>query len=312
MGLKRGRSSTSRTKQLNTAACRRTPFQQFEQWSSNIHALASVVKQAHRANVTARQQTITIHHSPSTKQKKDSMNIAIRNDSRRGCGVRRPGGLYLVSDGIPVACGRLPVPIVECPTCHGGIKLTRGWTWIDAGELVSKRNCTAPAKQCMTCPTITGQHGLLTIGGSYYPTPDTWIEEAKRLGVSRRLPRASNTRLPQLPKGFKLGETWVFVAHRKAIPADPPCGKDINALVGGCRRKPGHDGNCSLEREMVPAIFHAFKPTAAEYVVRGDETDEEIAALEKRGITPVKVLVDGVPLGLQAGDIRRAKAPFLL
>lgn len=39
----------------------------------------------------------------------------------------------------------------------------------------------------------------------------------------------------------------------------------------------------------LPGIFHAFRPTAIEYVTRGDETAEEIEALDKRGTTPVKV-----------------------
>jgi hypothetical protein len=38
-----------------------------------------------------------------------------------------------------------------------------------------------------------------------------------------------------------------------------------------------------------PGIFHMFKPSAVEYVVKGDESDEKLADLEKRGITPVKV-----------------------
>ena len=34
----------------------------------------------------------------------------------------------------------------------------------------------------------------------------------------------------------------------------------------------------------------AFQPTAIEYVVKGDETEEELEALEARGIEPVKVI----------------------
>lgn len=72
-------------------------------------------------------------------------------------------------------------------------------------------------------------------------------------GVSRRLPGNS------LPHGFVIGETWVMLAHRKG------------------------------SENQTPAIFHAFKPAAVEYIVTGQETDKELAALGKRGITPVIV-----------------------
>jgi hypothetical protein len=70
-------------------------------------------------------------------------------------------------------------------------------------------------------------------------------------------------RLSQVPKDFKVGETWVLVAHRKAIK--------------------------NADDSWTAGIFHAFRPQAVEYVVRGTETDEEIEALVKRGLTPVQV-----------------------
>lgn len=215
-------------------------------------------------------------------------NVQVRHDSVRGCGTRKPGGLYLVSAGTGFPCGRLPVPLERCPTCDHGIKPTRGWTWVDAGELLSKRNCAAPATQCAGCPTITGKHGLIWIGEQFYPTPQHWLREAGDQGVSRRI--------KAIPKDFVLGETWVLVAHRKAIPA-PSCAKVYDLTGDACRRREAHEGACGPEWEYIPGIFQAFKPTAVEYVTRGDETDEELEQLEKRGITPVKVYVDGELVG---------------
>ena len=37
------------------------------------------------------------------------------------------------------------------------------------------------------------------------------------------------------------------------------------------------------------AIFHAFRPTAVEYIVKGSESPAELDRLEKRGLTLVKV-----------------------
>ena len=41
-----------------------------------------------------------------------------------------------------------------------------------------------------------------------------------------------------------------------------------------------------------PGIFHAFRPSAIEYIVTGEETTEELEAMEKRGFTLVEVCRD--------------------
>ena len=189
------------------------------------------------------------------------MAIETRHDRKRGCGWRQPGGLYLVSGGPGMACGTLPIPLGRCPSCDSGIKPTRSWTWVDAAVLIGGRGtCAAAADHCGGCAlrNLTGRHGLLWIGGQFYPTPDAWTQEALTQGVSRRI--------SALPKGFVIGETWALVAHRQVIR--------------------GTDG------ELLPAVFHAFQPSAVEYVVRGDESDETLARLQARGITPVRVVRD--------------------
>lgn len=194
------------------------------------------------------------------------MTVETRLDNKRGCGWRKPGGLYLMSGGLSTGCEAMPVPLVVCPTCHGGIKPARGFTWIDTKALMNHRMSEPGATGCPDtfCPFggSQGKHGLIWIGGAYYKTPEDWTREAREQGVSRRI--------SAVPKDFKLGETWVLVAHREAIVKTP-------AAEG-------------VEPEYEAAIFHAFMPTAIEYVVKGDETEDELAKLEKRGITPVKVV----------------------
>jgi len=193
--------------------------------------------------------------------------IQTRVDSKRGCGWRKPRGLYLVSEGLSKPCGKLPLKLDICPCCGNGIKPARGWTWINPSLLVEPDKCKS--RGCGVCPLGTKpvtEAGLIWIGEAHYKTPEAWMKEVKRLGVSRRIHR--------IPRGFKLGETWVFVAHRLAI-------------------LKSFDSN-----EYLSAIFHAFRPEAIEYVVEGNETDEEIEALEKRGITPVKVERKGETEGL--------------
>lgn len=187
------------------------------------------------------------------------MPIAVRVEGKRGCGFRKPGGLYLISDGPGRSCGRLPLELTVCPCCGAGIKPSRGWTWVDADALLENSVCLA--KDCDTCPlsqTEIGHAGLLWIGGEFYKTTRDFDGEAERMGISRRI--------AAVPNDFVLGQTWVLLAHRAAITKE----------IGGTFT-------------AVAAIFRMFCPQRIEYVVTGKETPEEIAALEKRGITPVIV-----------------------
>lgn len=144
---------------------------------------------------------------------------------------------------------------------------------MDGDALLGYSACTDPLPKTKPCPASQpmGRVGLIWVGEKFYPTPADFSREAAEMGISRRL--------PTLPKGFKLGETWVFLAHRKAVYL-------------------GYSGLFSefngVDKHFYSAcIFSIFKPTAVEYVVRGDETPERLQKLIDRGITPVKVLPAG-------------------
>lgn len=187
--------------------------------------------------------------------------ITVKHEHARGCGYRKPGGLYLVAGRIGGPCGKLPIPLTVCPCCNQGIKFSRGFTWI-GHKLVSDAPCATDP--CRICPVWHGRHekyGLLWVGEKFYPTPDDFIRETERQGVSKRI--------ATVPKDFVLGVDWVLLAHRKVIH----------------QFSPPYTG----DSELTPGIFQAFKPTAIEYVVRGDESNEELDRLEKRGITLVEV-----------------------
>jgi hypothetical protein len=107
--------------------------------------------------------------------------------------------------------------------------------------------------------------GLLWIGTRFYPTVEDFLVEARDQGISRRLP------LDHIPRGFKAGETCVFLGHRHALRVVLDEGED-----------------------MIPGIVAIWRPQRIEKVVEEDITDEEIEALAKRGIEPVIVRpVDG-------------------
>ena len=102
---------------------------------------------------------------------------------------------------------------------------------------------------------------LLWVGKQFYPTPGVYLDEAAKMGISRRL--------KAIPRNFELGKTWIWLAHMECIPDS--------------------DG------AYLPGVFHIFKPSRMEYIVTGKETEEELDGLEKRGFT----LVDVVRLGEQ-------------
>ena len=187
------------------------------------------------------------------------IDIQIRQDHKRGCGWRRPGGKYLVGGEMVAPCGKLPHSLDHCPTCNRGIKPSRGWTWINAKALLLPGHCKLDPKTiCATCclRDPPERAGLLWIGGKFYPTPEAFTSEAAKLGISRRI--------AQIPKDFKVGETLVLLAHRR-----------VSFSWG--------------EEHPHPGIFAAFIPRAIEYVVKGDESPEQLERVQKQGCTLVRI-----------------------
>lgn len=188
--------------------------------------------------------------------------ITTKIEAARGCGYRKGGGIYLVSDGIGAPCCKLPYELTVCPCCHAGIKPSRGFQWVSS-SLFSGSPCFNPDDMA-TCPMNLGPDikvGLMWVGEKFYPTALDFTREANSMGTSKRL--------AAIPKDIEVGKTWVYLAHRKAV-------SKIDGTVV----------------TYFPGIFRAFRPDRIEYVVKGTETEEELEKLEKRGLTLVKVIRD--------------------
>jgi hypothetical protein len=189
------------------------------------------------------------------------------SEPKRGCGYRKVGGKYLVGGGVAVACDRLPLELSVCPCCHAGIKQSRGWTWVNVAMLVGgiHPNCLDdfPCPLCMETSKM-GNAGLLWIGEKFYPTPQDFDREGAQMGFSRRI--------SAIPRDFKVGETWVLLAHRKTFKTIEP------------------DENGVLRDTFKPGIFKVWRPTRIEQLCKeSDRNSEMVAELIKRGITPVFV-----------------------
>lgn len=173
------------------------------------------------------------------------MKVVRQVEKARGCGYRRPSaggvGIYLVGPSTTMACGRLPFRLHVCSTCGGGIKPSRGWTWINPRALfeVDARalsKCSIPRALCSACwlgDAAPVRAGLLWIGEKFYPSPHDFMREATLFGVSRKI--------PAIPHGFVLGKTIVYFAHRNAVVT--------------------HDD------DIAAGIFAAFRPTGIDLVI---------------------------------------------
>lgn len=188
-----------------------------------------------------------------------------RVEQKRGCGYRKPGGLYVMGGKLAKACGVLPIELSVCPCCSGGIKQTRSMSFISS-QLIESKQCDKLG--CgKTCEPFASQKefGLMWVGTAHYPNASDFRQEAARIGVSKRI--------PFIPKKLIVGVTWILLAHPKAISHFDP--KDEKEPI-----------------KFKKGVFSAFLPDRIEYVVKGTETEKELNNMESRGITLVKVIRD--------------------
>lgn len=184
----------------------------------------------------------------------------------RSCGFRKVGGLYLIGSGIITTCNRLPYNLPDlCPACGCGIKQHRGFQWINPQVFFGnhKENCD---ELDMMCQPPNSSEGLMWVGNRYYSSK-SFIEEASRLGVSKRI--------AHIPKGLILGKTIVYLAH----PSGGVHEVEEQTALGVIKKT-----------EPCPAIFYVFRPQRIEKLIwKSEATSDTILELEKQGITPVIV-----------------------
>ncbi len=101
---------------------------------------------------------------------------------------------------------------------------------------------------------------IIWVGEAYYDTPDTFLNEAIEMGISRKI-RA-------VPKDLKIGD-YVYVGFRKAVPTD----------------ETGRDGL----RIFAPGVFSVFPVRRIEKLLTEEQQQDQtyISRLVEKGITPV-------------------------
>lgn len=203
----------------------------------------------------------------------------------RGCGYRKVGGTYLIAGDAWFTCDRLPMPLKPCPHCGQGFKFTRGPAKINASIVFGDHNpCTCWG--CDVCEPPDGVSYILWVGKQHYPTTLQFVDEAKRLGISRRI--------SAIPKDLVVGETVVYLAHPEAVNEILPAESQGEMEING-EHLDFQPRLCEVDQvaEPSPGIFASFVPTRIERLVwKRDATEELLKAWTDRGITPV-IIPDG-------------------
>lgn len=203
-------------------------------------------------------------------------------EAKRGCGYRKVNALYLVGNYIPVSCDRLPLPLTTCPVCGQGIKISRGFTKIDPLQFWGLHdNCKDRVRPCFVCDPKDEPAYIMGVGSKYY-TPESFLDEAQHMGISKRI--------PFIPKDLVLGKTVVYLAHPKAVEVKQPAvlQEAMSIVEESQTTQPRLLETEKIEKAL--GIFCAFIPQRVEMLIWQHElTDKKREELEKRGITPIPV-----------------------
>jgi hypothetical protein len=136
-------------------------------------------------------------------------------------------------------------------------------------------DCFAACPLCRN-PEAIGRAGLIWIGEKFYKNPAEFMIEGRELGFSRRI--------QAIPRGFKIGETWVMLAHPKTIHTFEDVKNDQLEL--------SEAPVAPVERteKWLPGIFTLWCPTRIERLfVESQRDSDEVKNAIEQGITPVFV-----------------------
>lgn len=199
--------------------------------------------------------------------------ILLAIEAERLCGYRKVGKLYLVGSGVSRTCDGLPLLLEPCGCCDYKPKFSRNIQWIEKkyiSHLMGNHlhcECPTDCEICYSTYSNSKKYGLMWVGRQYY-TPEGFVIEANRMGVSKAI--------PNLPKDLELGITWVLLAHEDAYYEDMPFDEDHIIYYD--------------IRDRYPAVFYAFIPQRVEMLIwQSEATTEKLNELWEQGITPILV-----------------------
>lgn len=195
------------------------------------------------------------------------MKITEIKIKERACGKRKPGFYYFIGD-IPEddMNGWLP----RACRCACGVKFlkhSRNVQKFVPYDAYPELRPESKDKRKFASFKPEEAVWVVSINVNNYPTVESYVSEAKEQGISRII--------KQLPRGFKIGTSWVFLLH-------PNCfRREVIQDEGELFEKP--------KTVKEPGIIAVFKPKAIQYVCKGGESDKFLLGLAEKGVTPVNV-----------------------
>lgn len=130
-------------------------------------------------------------------------SLLVTSGARRGCGIRQPGGAYLA---VPLGPGGSPIEHFL----------------IDPPILIDPHSLGLSAVGVTMIDRDGATHVLDIVGREHYPTVAEFIEEARRLGVSRRIAKTADfsritqaSRLILLHAHAEIANAWDFESSRR-------------------------------------------------------------------------------------------------
>jgi len=158
--------------------------------------------------------------------------------------VQKHRGYYLCGGGMEVYCHRLPLSIPVCESCNRPLLVPiRGIQRMEPNiiwGICPEWNDTSYPCHQMNCPTCNPPEKayVVWVGESFYETPESYLDEVRRMGISRKI--------PFVPEDLNVGD-WVFLGFRKLIPTGSITGsmKRSNCLESSMRSVSRASRNCS-------------------------------------------------------------------
>jgi hypothetical protein len=203
-----------------------------------------------------------------------SMSL-VTSGARRGCGYRQPGGAYFA---VPLGPGGRPVEefLIDPPIV------------IDAARLgAASVGVTLIERERVT-------HVLDIVGREHYPTVASFVEEARRLGVSRRAPRTIDFGRIGERSRLLLAHPHADIANAAEFPCERPCPSRVpqhtaEGYAEMCARLWWEEPLEAARHRL--ALFASFPIPQIEVVrdpVAGSHSDT-VAAVSRSGLPIVEV-----------------------
>ena len=198
----------------------------------------------------------------------------VTSGARRGCGYRQPGGAYFA---VPLGPGGRPVeeflidpPVVIDDPARLGLASV-GVTLIDRDRIT---------------------HVLDIVGREHYPTVASFIDEARRMGVSRRAPRTVDFARITPASRLLLAHPHADVANAVEFPCERRCPCHVaEHLVAGftdmCARLWWEEPLEAARHR--PALFASF-PIPQIEVVKDDAGGSHVGTTETASRSGVPVV----------------------